>query len=283
MIRAVMTGKDLTTNALNWFKDDRGVRVESVLGGLRALAGFCAVHDVAGRVAEGCLKAEMPGVAIVDMKDGARFWFGNEINAHVVDNPHSIRSLTAGMAEKLGAAELPDLDGLFRRVAGALGTERFGVADLPPAHMPGDSAQSFAQEISPVAARVPGHFDLPRGQGPVAVALSIQEIMDMAKDQLDPALMARIVMEIAVPASKLDPKTVRAGQAAARPSSCDASPCVLGFGHRCIISEPRRCVVSPFLLPLPCPFPPWPIALPTSPRCSTVARSTRSTGRIGAK
>ena len=215
MIRAVMTGKDLTVNTLNWFKDNRGVRVETVLGGLGALAGFCAVHDVAGRVAEGRLKAEMPGVAIVDTKDGARFWFGNEINAHVVENPHSIWSLTAGMAAKLGATELPDLDGLFRRVAAALGNDEFGVADLPPEHMPGDSAPSFAREIFPVAARVLGQYDLARGQWPLAVALSIQEIMEMAKDQLDPAMMARIVMEMAVPASKLDPETVLAGQFAA--------------------------------------------------------------------
>jgi len=215
MIRAVMTAKDLTTNALNWFKDDRGVRVESVLGGLGALAGFCAAYDVAERVAEGRLKAEMPGVVIVDLKDGTRFWFGDEINAYLAENPHSIWSLTVGMAQKLGATELPDHHEIFRRVAGAIGGEGFGIADLPAEHMPGDSAQNFAREMFPVAAKVLRHYDLPRGQWPLAVAISIQEIMEMAQDELDPAMMVRIVMEMAIPASKFDPETLLAGQAAA--------------------------------------------------------------------
>lgn len=215
MIRAVMTARDLTANALGWFRDARGVRVESVLGGLGALAGFCAVHEVAARVADGRLKAEMPGVAIVDMKDGTRFWLGDEINAHVAENPHSIWSLTAGTAQKLGATELPDLEAIFARVSASLASERFGFADLPPDHMPGDSAQGFAREIYPVAATVLSHYDLPPGQWPVAVALSIQEIMERAKDHLDPGLMARIVMEMAIPASKLDPSALLAGRAAA--------------------------------------------------------------------
>ena len=215
MIRAVVTGKDLTARALTWLEDDRGVLVESVLGGLGALAGFCAVHDVAGRVAEGRLKPEKPNVAIVDTKDGARFWFGDEINAHVVENPNSIWSLTAGMAEELGAAELPDLDEIYRRVAAAVGTEDFGVADLPPEHMPANNAQSLAREMFLEVRPMLQHYDLPRGQWPVAVALSIQEIMEVAKDELDPALMARIVMEMAVPASKLDPEALLGDAAAA--------------------------------------------------------------------
>lgn len=215
IIRAVMTGKDLTAHALDWFKDARGVRVERVLGGLGALAGFCAVHEVANRVADGRLKAQMPAVAIIETKSGARFWVGDEINAHVAENPHSVWSLTAGTARKLGARALPDLDEIFRRVAGALGSPSFGIPDLPPEHMPGDSAQTFARRLYPVAARVLSRYDLPPGQWPVAVALSIQEIMAMAKNQLEPALMARIVMEMAVPASKLDPEALLSGEAAA--------------------------------------------------------------------
>lgn len=215
MIRAVMTGKDLTANALNWFKDDRGVRIESVLGGLGALAGFCAAFDVAGRVAEGSLKAEMPGVAIVDTKEGSRFWFGDEINRLVAEDTYSIWGLTGGMAQKLGATELPNVGEIFRRVTEVLGADSFGIADLPPAHMPGDNAQNFAREIFPVAVRVLRHYDLPRGQWSLAVAFSIQEIMEMAKDQLEPALMARIVMEMAIPASKLDPERLLTDVAAA--------------------------------------------------------------------
>jgi len=215
MIRAVMTGKDLTTNALNWVRDDRGVRVENLLGGLGALAGFCAVHDVAARVAEGRLKAEAPGVVLVETKDGTRHWFGDEINAHVAENPNSIWSLTAGMAEKLGAAALPDLDAIVRRVTETLGTEVFGIAELAPAHRPAGSAQELAREMLPAAAKVLRSYDLPRGQWPVAAALSIREIMEMARDRLDPALMAQIVMEMAVPASKLDPETLLAKTAAA--------------------------------------------------------------------
>lgn len=213
-IRAVMTGKDLTASALTWFKDDRGVRIESMLGGLGALAGFCATFDVAGRVAEGSLKPGMPGVVIADTRDGGRFWLGDEINRLVAQDTYSIWGLTGGMAQKLGAAELPNPDAIFRRVAGTLGTDSFGIADLPPAHMPGDSAQNFAREIFPVAVRVLRHYDLPRGQWSLAVAFSIQEIMEMSKDRLDPALMARIVMEMAIPASKLDPERLLAGQAA---------------------------------------------------------------------
>ncbi len=210
MIRAVMTAKELTTSALTWLEDDRGVRVESVLAGLGALAGFCAVQDVAQRVTAGQLKAKMPSVRVVDTEDGARFWFGDEIDAHLVENPKSIWSLTAGIAESLGAVDLPDLGAINRRVAGAVGTDAFGVPDLPPEHMPSASAQNLARELLPIAAQVLQTYDLPRGQWPVAVALSIQDIMEMAKDALDPALMARIVMEMAVPASRLDPETVLA-------------------------------------------------------------------------
>ncbi len=215
MIRAAMTGKDLTASALAWFKDDRGVRVETVLGGLGALAGFCAVHDVAGRVAEGRLKAVMPDVAIVAMDDGTRYWSGEAIDAVVVEDRYSIWGVVGGMAETLGATDLPDLDEILRRVAGTLGSDAFDRPALPPAHLPGRSARRFARDMFPAARAVLEKYDLPRGQWPLAVALSIQEIMEMAKDRLAPEMMARIVMEMAIPASKLDPEALLATSAAA--------------------------------------------------------------------
>ena len=81
--------------------------------------------------------------------------------------------------------------------------------------MPADSAQNLARGMFLEVRQVLQRYDLPPGQWPVAVALSIQEIMEMAKDQLAPTLMAQIVMEMAVPASKLDPEALLKGAAPA--------------------------------------------------------------------
>ncbi|PIE08622.1 MAG: hypothetical protein CSA74_01350 [Rhodobacterales bacterium] len=204
LLRAHVTQMDIVLNLSEWLKDERGLRVETILGALGALAGFAAVVEVSNAVKSGKLAMEMPDVVILTTGRGEKLWFGNRINHYVAEDKYSLWSLVAGKAQHMGAT-LPDIREIFEHTAAVGGTDDFAVPRLPAEHMPGHSPVAFAKHLYPQILPILTRYDLPPQQHTLALAIAACDIMDQAKGHLDPGLMTRIVMECAIPASKLDP------------------------------------------------------------------------------
>ena len=103
---------------------------------------------------------------------------------------------------------LPDLSEIVSYAARSIGTSQFGVPRLPPEHMPHKMPRAaleehwrFVQSEFEASGRDPSEW-------PYDVAAAAQWQMLTARDAIDLPLAARIVMEAAIPMSKVDPRTI---------------------------------------------------------------------------
>jgi len=101
--------------------------------------------------------------------------------------------------------ELPDLDAIIAHVTQSVGTPEFGKPRLPPGH---DEIRFTPQESlellwQPFVASLLQALEVPAADWPLACGLAIQELMAQGKDVLAPHLAATIVMECAIPMSKI--------------------------------------------------------------------------------
>ncbi|MGR3661990.1 MAG: hypothetical protein ACU0CA_12525 [Paracoccaceae bacterium] len=213
LVRAKITGKEITVNLIEMIKDKRGIRIEIALGILGSLAGFSTSYAVVHEMSRGALKAEMPEVMIVEMKSGEKFMFGEYINRKLAggeligDQSLSLWSLIAGKAEQLGGSPKLDLNELFSRVAKSAGNPEFGTLSVPELHHPGASPQEIVKGMFAKFLPILERYELPVDQYFLAFALSGQEMMEIGKDCLTSDISVQIFMECAVPASKLDPRS----------------------------------------------------------------------------
>jgi hypothetical protein len=183
-------------------RDQRGIHLESLFCALGALAGRACQESVRARaLAEG-----RPADAlfeIVTTSGGQAYYFGDALNQPLAEDRVSLWSLVAGAAAHDGARQLPDLNDIFAHNARVLGGEQFGVPRLPPEHpvqgRPIDYASKLWPSVRPVVAEFAGE---PR-MWPVSIGLAIQELMAQTRGNLPPEIVARIVMESAIPVSKI--------------------------------------------------------------------------------
>lgn len=197
----VASGIALTT-VMQALKDDRGIHLESLFCALGAVAG-CACQ--AGVRAEALAAGQPPDsrFEIATTADGKRYLFGDALNRPLAEDRLSVWSLVAGAAAHDGAKQLPDLVEVFRHNAAVLGGEAFGVPRLPPEHPLHDSPASYARRLWPAVQQVLAR-ELPQPRlWPIALGLAIQELMAKTRGNLPPEIIARIVIESAIPVSKM--------------------------------------------------------------------------------
>jgi len=113
--------------------------------------------------------------------------------------------LPRGTGGRRGDHELPDLDAIIAHVTQSVGTPEFGKPRLPPGH---DEIRFTPQESlellwQPFVASLLQALEVPAADWPLACGLAIQELMAQGKNVLAPHLAATIVMECAVPMSKI--------------------------------------------------------------------------------
>ncbi len=201
-----------------FLKNERGIHVESLMVALGALAGHASLH------AAFAVAAADPGKAslmTVETRDGATFYAGDTLNAFLIpENPEivSLWGLIAASALALGVpqAELPGYVDIFRRAAGTLGTPAFGLLDVPENHRPGATPRQFLDALWPAIQRLlrwsnpslDNGRTLPTRYWPYVFGMVARQYIEMTKDVLDPRLSLRLIMEAAIPMSKVDPRTV---------------------------------------------------------------------------
>ncbi len=192
---------------------ERGVHIETALTALGAMAGFAVQMGLReGPVATGKVSEEDTFV-VVDTKDGRRFYTGDLIKEGLLSpraGQHSVWGFAASTADNMGK-QLPDISEIFARSAATLGSAKFGVPNLPKKHRPHVKAEVLLNKYWNV---IRNSLVIERQRPlfwPFAIGLASRQLIQAGKDVIDPSLAARIVMEAAVPMSKLDPETVYRG------------------------------------------------------------------------
>jgi hypothetical protein len=181
--------------------DDR-LRAQSLLCALGAVAGHACQASVC---AQSLLAGNAPDEAfqVLPGSDGKNYFAGEALDGPLAANKMSVWSLATGAAQHHGADSLPDLEEIFRHNVSVVGSAQFGVPRLPPEHPVHATPIEFATRLWPLV-----HAPVSKLTGnpklwPIAAGIAIQEAIALTKDVVPPEVAVRIVMECAIPVSKI--------------------------------------------------------------------------------
>jgi len=206
-------------NLMAFLKNERGIHAESLMVAVGALAGHAALH-AAFEVAR-----PEPGstsLMTITTSDGGIYYSGDAINAFLIpENPAyvSLWGLVAAGAVASGVPqdELPDYVDIFKRAAATLGTPAFGQVDAPKDHTPAGTPRQYLDAFWPAIRQLLNWSNPTLDDGrrlsqrywSYVLGTVARQYVDMTKGILDPRLSIRLIMEAAIPMSKVDPWSVQ--------------------------------------------------------------------------
>jgi len=204
---------DTPTRIADWLKrevtDQRGIHCETLLTVVGALAGYAAQQALwEGMVKPGKL-AIAEAFKVVETPSGATYFFGDTLDTLLVSmEPKyvSVWKIVAGNVLAAGGDHLPNINDLLRHSAATVGTSAFGLPRLPDDHLPSILPRAALERFWPDA-RMLLALSEPL-QWPLLMAHAAQKLMQAMKGSIAPDLAVKIVMEAAVPMSRVDPTTV---------------------------------------------------------------------------
>jgi hypothetical protein len=183
-------------------KTDRGVHAESLMCAVGALSGYsCQATVRAINRSQGL--DEVTHLAVASTDDGQSFFFGDMLNKYVAEDEMSVWSLAAGGAQACGCVNIPDIEPIFKHVAESIGTEDFGVPRLPEGHPVHDLPRNYLERLWPQFSPMVERFCPNPEHWPILYGLAIQELLSQTNGILDPCLSLRVIMESAIPMSKI--------------------------------------------------------------------------------
>jgi hypothetical protein len=203
LIGAKIGAKEVSQRLLNGMKTEKGVHIESLLCALGAVAGYsCQANLRAQAVMKGI--PETAPFTVVKTADGRQYFFGDPLNQALAEAQLSVWGLAAGAARQAGSTTLPDIQSIFKRVSETVGHETFGIPQLPENHRAGDLPINYVKALWPVLLPIAKQFCQKPSEWPVLFGLSIQDAIEKGKSVIAPDLALKIVMESAIPMSKID-------------------------------------------------------------------------------
>ena len=203
LIGAKIGAKEVYHRLVEGLRNERGVHIESLLAILGTLAGYACQASLREQATAKGMNATSP-FHVVEAKDGSKYYFGDALNAPLVSAHYSVWGLAAGAVQQLGQSEFPDLNALFQHTAATVGTAEFGVPRLPEGHAIGDAPINYLTAIWPKLLPTVRLFCADPAQWPILYGLAIQETINMGKEVISPVLALQLVMECAIPMSKVD-------------------------------------------------------------------------------
>ncbi|MEJ6003253.1 hypothetical protein [Paucibacter soli] len=203
LIGAKIGAKDVTQRLLNAMKTDRGVHVESLLCALGSLAGYsCQAALRALAAARGAPETSL--LTVIETQGGKTYFFGDHLNKPLAESQYSVWGLAAGGAQQAGCSSLPDINEIFKHVTSVVGTDAFGLPRIPEKNKPQDIPINYVRTLWPALFPIISKFCPNPEHWPILLSLSIQEVVGMGKAVIDPCLALQLVMESAVPMSKVN-------------------------------------------------------------------------------
>ncbi len=194
---------------LNVLRDEKGVRVQMLLGILGSLGGFACQMAVREHAKQTGKVAERNTLMEIESNNGHRTFFGDAPNYFLLEGPKSIWAIAAGGAHSLGVdtAKLRNAPEIAGHVAKTVGTDAFGVPRVPAGNEVGETPANLVKLFwPPFESQLARKYCREPSQWPLTTAIAIQRTMMKAKGAIDPLVAYTIVMECAVPAAKLDPR-----------------------------------------------------------------------------
>lgn len=188
------------------------VHSETLLTELGALAGFAVQMSIRKSVIE---RQQLdPGAILIEVatKNDEIYYFSDLMNWMLFENmehpPFSVWAYVAAAVPPDHRLLLPDISEIVSHAARSIGTGRFGVPRLPPGHMPLKPPRAALEEHwRPIRAEFDASGRDP-SEWPYDIAAAAQWQMLTGRDTVDLPLAARIVMEAAIPMSKVDSRTL---------------------------------------------------------------------------
>lgn len=201
-IRERLAGRIVFDFAYELMKDDRGVRIESLLAMLASVGGQqCIAPIIHG--AQPNETAEQMGLTVIKGNDGRMYFFGDAPNRLLVESPDSLISLAFGAAQALGApVTMEMIHEEMRKVASRVGGPDFEVLDLPPEHSV-DRPTEWARVFSPKILEALDLYDVPAKRRATAIGYALYRAIEAGKGSLDPLLAASIVLQCAARTAKV--------------------------------------------------------------------------------
>ncbi|MFL9883265.1 hypothetical protein PQR66_09530 [Paraburkholderia agricolaris] len=141
--------------------------------------------------------------------DSRHFYFGDALNEPLAESRLSVWSLSAGQARALGGA-LPDIGEIFIHTTRTVGTSAFGIPRYPGTAQAGDLPINYLKVFWPIIQPWVRKFCFEPTEWHVAYGLAIQKAMETSMQAIEPGAVVKIVMESAIPMSKIDPAEVPA-------------------------------------------------------------------------
>jgi hypothetical protein len=192
------------------FRHVRDVPCETTLTVIGALAGFAAQQGIWEALVKPGKMAIQEAFVVIETRTGETFFFGDFLNT-ILASPKpghlSVWKIVGGAARVMGAADLPDITPIFKHCAETAGTASFGLPRLPDGHLPTILPRDAVNRYWPEARRILGGSPDPLAWA-LDAASAAQQLMLGMKDRIDPVLAAQVVMEAAIPMSRIDPMTV---------------------------------------------------------------------------
>lgn len=186
---------------------DEHPAVPSILNALGACAGFAAQIAVWRELI--LPKGRNPGdyLMYATTKSNEIFLMGEAINLFLFSTPTGRLSfLSLAAATLSNPAELCDIPDLLRHVVGSMGSDAFGRPRVPPSvSLPELPRAALRRTWPSVADALRGHRP---ADWPVLLGAAANKIIYANRAQLAPPAAVRILLEAAVPMSKLNPATV---------------------------------------------------------------------------
>ncbi len=196
--------QELTERLVLALKTEHGLHIETFLTVLAALAGFSCQMSTREKIVAGKATGEHP---IIEVKgaDGQIYFFGDMVNKPLLEDRLSIWSFAGGAAQQAGAKNLPDIHEIAKHVADSVGKNEFGVPRLPDEHRAADMPVNLLKTFwGPVFGIVKPYCDSP-SEWPILFGITLNGAITQAKDAIDPEMALKIVMETAIPMSKINP------------------------------------------------------------------------------
>jgi hypothetical protein len=206
LIGAKVGAKDLVQRLIGAMKTEKGVHIESLLSALGSIAGYTCQSSVREEFMHIHGQPENQVFAIASGADGKNYYFGDLLNKPLAESQYSVWSLAAGAAEQLGCKEFVDIKDIFTHVSQTVGSESFGIPRIPEDHAPGNYPLEYVKIFYPRLVPMLKEYCEKPSEWPILIGMTIQEVLYMSKGVIDPALALAIVMESAVPMSKIDLK-----------------------------------------------------------------------------
>lgn len=198
--------EELVQRLLVSMKSERGVHIESVLGIVGSLAGFCCIDSTFRQAAALGRNTRDCGIIDLETSDGNRYFLGDPINKLLAGTELSLWALVAGMVNHLGSDDYPNVAEIAQHVAATLGGPDFGRPRVAKQHQPSDLPINYVRDLWPLVLPSIEHRAPALKERVILFGFAAQNVIQMGKELIPPAIAGKLVMECAVPMSRLDPE-----------------------------------------------------------------------------